>query len=75
MEAAILSSFRAGIVALTLDGTIVYINPIGKRILAGCSLEVGENIHSRAGEIIFFRVLSESVALHYLPTRVEAELP
>jgi signal transduction histidine kinase len=75
MEAAILSSFRAGIVALSLDGTIAYINPIGKRILAGCSLEVGESIHPRAGENIFFRVLSESVALNYLPTRVECEIP
>ncbi len=75
MEDAILSSFRAGIVAVSLDGTIGYINPIGKRILSGCSLEIGENIHARAGENIFFRVLSEAVAMHYLPTRVEVELP
>ncbi len=75
MESAILSSFRAGIVAVSLDGTIVYINPIGEKILAGCSLHRGENIHPRAGENIFFRILSESIAMHYLPTRVEAELP
>jgi signal transduction histidine kinase len=75
MEDAILSSFRAGILAVSLNGTIDYINPIGKRILAGCSLETGENIHSRAGENIFFRVLSEAVAMNYLPTRVEVELP
>jgi len=75
MESAILSSFRAGIVAVSMDGTIAYINPIGKRILSGCSLNAGENIHPRAGENIFFRVLSEAVALHYLPTRVEVELP
>lgn len=75
MESAILSSFRAGIIAVTLDGTIVYINPIGKKILEGYSLGEGENIHDRSGENIFFRVLSEAISMHYLPTRVEAELP
>ncbi len=70
-----MSSFRAGIVAVTMDGIIAYINPIGTRILAGCSLSRGENIHPRAGENTFFRVLSESITMNYLPTRVEVEIP
>jgi len=75
IEGAILSSFRAGIVAIRSDGTVAYINPIGAKILEGCSLKEGENIHPRAGENVFFRVLSESLSMNYLPTRVEAELP
>jgi signal transduction histidine kinase len=38
-------------------------------------LTEGENIHLRAGENSFFRVLSEALTMHYLPTRVEVELP
>ncbi|MBW6504149.1 hypothetical protein K0B90_07735 [bacterium] len=72
---AILSSFRAGIVAIRSDGTVVYINPIGAKILEGCSLREGENIHPRAAENVFFRVLSEALSMNHLPTRVEAELP
>src|SRR3972149_7804787 len=75
IERAILSSFRAGIVAIRPDGTVVYINPIGAKILEACSLREGENIHPRAGENVFFRVLSEALSMNYLPTRVEAELP
>ncbi|NNG47662.1 MAG: hypothetical protein HKM86_11180 [Deltaproteobacteria bacterium] len=75
LETAILSSFRAGVVALRLDGTVAYVNPIGAKILEGCTLTEGENIHLRAGENSFFRVLSEALSLHYLPTRVEVELP
>ena len=75
IEGAILSSFRAGIVAIRSDGTVSYINPIGAKILEGCSLREGENIHTRAGENVFFRVLSEALTMNYLPTRVEAELP
>src|SRR5512145_1557402 len=75
IENKILSSFRAGIVAINLDGRVAYINPIGAKILQGCSLAEGEIIHSRASENSFFRVLSESIAMHYLPTRVEVELP
>ena len=75
IEGAILSSFRAGIVAIRSDGTVSYINPIGAKILEGCSLREGENIHPRAGENVFFRVLSEALTMNYLPTRVEAELP
>jgi signal transduction histidine kinase len=72
---AILSSFRAGIVAVRSDGTVAFINPIGAKILKGCSLQEGENIHPRAAENVFFRVLSEALTMNYLPTRVEAELP
>ena len=75
IEAAILSSFRAGIVAIRADGTVAYINPIGAKILEGCPLREGENIHPRAAENVLFRVLSESLSMNYLPTRVEAELP
>ena len=75
IEKSILFSFRAGIVAIRSDGVVSYINPIGAKILEGCSLKEGENIHSRAGENVFFRVLSEALSMNYLPTRVEAELP
>jgi signal transduction histidine kinase len=75
IEKYILSSFRAGILAIGQDGTVTYINPIGAKILGASPLTVGENIHARAGENSFFRVLSESISMHYLPTRVEVELP
>jgi len=75
IESAILSSFRAGILAIRSDGTVSYINPIGAKILEGCSIREGENIHPRAGENVFFRSLSEALSMSYLPTRVEAELP
>jgi signal transduction histidine kinase len=75
IERAILSSFRAGILAMRSDGTISFINPIGAKILEGCSIRVGESIHPRAGENVFFRVLSEALSMSHLPTRVEAELP
>ena len=64
IERAILSSFRAGIVAIRPDGTVVYINPIGAKILEACSLREGENIHPRAGENVFFRVLSEARSMN-----------
>jgi signal transduction histidine kinase len=75
IEKAILSGFRAGIVAIRMDGTVAYINPIGEKILKACALRSGENIHHRAGENSFFRVLSEALEMSYLPSRVEAELP
>ena len=75
IESAILSSFRAGILAIRTDGIVSYINPIGAKILEGCSIREGESIHPRAGESVFFRVLSEALSMNYLPTRVEAELP
>jgi len=75
LETAILASFRAGVLALRLDGTVAYINPIGIKILEGYALREGESIHLRAGENSFFRVLSESLGTHYLPARVETELP
>jgi len=75
IESAILSSFRAGILAIRSDGVVSYINPIGAKILEGCSIREGESIHPRAGENVFFRVLSEALSMNYLPTRIEAELP
>jgi signal transduction histidine kinase len=75
IESAILTSFRAGILAIRSDGTVSYINRIGAKILEGCSIREGENIHPRAVENVFFRVLSEALSMNYLPTRVEAELP
>jgi len=75
IEDSILASFRAGIVAIRLDGTVVYVNPIGAKILEACAIREGENIHLRAGENSFFRVLSEAIAMNYLPTRVEVDLP
>ncbi|HZL97698.1 MAG TPA: ATP-binding protein [Terriglobales bacterium] len=75
IEGAILSSFRAGIVAIRSDGAVTYINPIGAKILEGCPLREGESIHPRAGENVFFRVLSEALTMNYLPTRAEADLP
>ncbi|GAB4371709.1 MAG: hypothetical protein Kow00128_19800 [Deltaproteobacteria bacterium] len=72
---SILASFRAGILAIRMDGTVAYINPIGEKILAGSSLAPGENIHLHAAENSFFRVLSESLSMSYLPTRVEVDLP
>jgi signal transduction histidine kinase len=75
IDKSILTSFRAGIVAIGQDGTVAYVNPIGAKILEGCPLKEGENIHPRAGENSFFRVLSEAITMNYLPTRVEVELP
>ena len=75
IENSILSSFRAGIVAIDLDGKIAYVNPIGAKILEGCPLKEGENIHGRAADNSFFRLLSEAISMNYLPTRVEVELP
>ncbi len=75
IENTILSSFRAGIVAITREGRVAYINPIGAKILEGCILAEGEVIHLRASENSFFRILSESISMNYLPTRVEVEIP
>jgi signal transduction histidine kinase len=75
IESGILSCFRAGILAIRSDGTVSYINPIGAKILEGCSIREGESIHPRSGENVFFRVLSEAITMSHLPTRVEAELP
>ena len=75
IEKSILTSFRAGIVAIGQDGTVDYVNPIGAKILEGCPLKEGENIHPRAGDNSFFRALSEAITMNYLPTRVEVELP
>jgi signal transduction histidine kinase len=75
LERSILSSFRAGVLAIGMDGTVTYLNAIGRKILGGTSLREGENIHARAGENAFFHVLGESLSMNYLPTRLEVDLP
>ena len=75
LESAILSGFRAGIIALRADGTVDYVNPIGSRILSGNPISIGENIHEKSGANAFYRLLSESLTMEYLPSRIETELP
>jgi signal transduction histidine kinase len=75
LETAILSGFRAGIIALRSDGTVDYVNPIGSRILSTTPIAIGDNIHDKSGANQFFRLLSEALSLNYLPTRLETELP
>lgn len=73
-NAAIVSGFRAGIVAIRPDGVVAFVNAIGSRILGGSPLAVGENIKDRAGENPFFWMLSEAISLDYLSPRVETYL-
>ncbi|HEY5996720.1 MAG TPA: histidine kinase dimerization/phospho-acceptor domain-containing protein, partial [Candidatus Deferrimicrobiaceae bacterium] len=75
LESAILSGFRAGIIALRTDGTIDYVNPIGSRILEFNPIAIGENIHDKSGANDFYRLLSDSLSMSFLPTRIETELP
>lgn len=75
LESSILSCFRAGILVIDQDGVVIYFNTIGAKILEGSGLKLGDNVHARAGENSFFRVLSESISMHYLPSRVEVEVP
>ncbi len=74
LEQLILGCFRAGIVAIGTDGKVTYLNAIGRKILAGTGLKEEECVHTRAGENAFFRVLSESLTMNYLPTRLEVDL-
>ena len=74
LERSILTSFRAGVLAIGMDGSVVYLNDIGRKILNGTSLDEGVNIHALAGENAFFRVLRESLSMNYLPTRLEVEM-
>lgn len=75
LESAILSGFRAGIIALRTDGTIDYVNPIGSRILEFNPIAIGENIHDKSNANAFYRLLSDSLSMNFLPTRIETELP
>ena len=74
LERHILSSFRAGVLAIQLDGKVTYLNDIGRKILEGTSLAEGQNIRERIGENAFFRVLGESLSMNYLPTRLEVDM-
>ncbi len=53
IEGAILSSFRAGIVAIRADGTVTYVNPIG------FTLAVLKNSEGKAGICAFFKDLTQ----------------
>jgi signal transduction histidine kinase len=75
LETSILSGFRAGILAVSVDGTVDYLNPIGSRILEGSPIAVGDSIHEKAGANSFYRLLSDALSMNYLPARIEAELP
>jgi len=75
LEADILKSFRAGILAVDLSGSVIYVNEIAAKILNSYAVAVGEGLRSRVGENAFFRFLMESLDLKYLPSRVEIELP
>jgi two-component system sensor histidine kinase PilS (NtrC family) len=75
IEKGILSSFRAGVLAIDLQGRIIFVNEIAKNILTNFPVALGENLRGRAGENALFRILLESVDLKYLPTRLEISLP
>ena len=75
IEKAILSSFRAGVLAIDLHGKIIFVNEIAKKILTNFPVSIGENLRGRAGENALFRFLLESIDLQYLPTRLEISLP
>ena len=74
LAGSILASFRAGVLAIGMDGTVVYLNDIGRKILGGTPLDEGMNSHALAGENAFFRVLRESLSMNYLPTRLEVDM-
>jgi signal transduction histidine kinase len=75
LETDILKSFRAGVLAIDMAGTVLYQNEIARKILNHNSLQVGENLGPVAGDNPFFRTLLESLNLQYLPSRMEAILP
>ncbi len=75
LEAGILKSFRAGVLAIDLSGTVVYRNDIARKILNHNSIEIGDNLRPLAAENPFFRMLLESLELRYLPSRMESILP
>ena len=75
IEKAILSSFRAGVLAIDLHGKIIFINEIAKNILTNFPVSLGDDLRGRAGENALFRILLESIGLQYLPTRLEISLP
>jgi signal transduction histidine kinase len=74
LESTILAGFRAGIVSVASDGTVTYVNPIAHRILGIHALEPGDSIHEKSRDNDFFRVISDSISLNYLPARLEVEL-
>ncbi len=75
IEKGILSSFRAGVLAIDLQGKIIFVNEIAKKILINFPVGLGGDLRGRVGENDLFRILLESVDLQYLPTRLEISLP
>jgi signal transduction histidine kinase len=75
LESEILRCFRAGILAVDLSGTVVYVNEIAGKILNVFAVQEGENLRARSGENAFFRMLVEALELRYLPSRLELDLP
>jgi len=75
IEKAILSSFRAGVLAIDLQGKIIFVNEIAKNILTNFPVGLGEDLRGRVGENALFRILLESIDLQYLPSRLEISLP
>jgi signal transduction histidine kinase len=75
LEADILKCFRAGILAVDLSGTVIFVNEIAAKILNASAVTVGDNLRPRVGDNAFYRFLMESLGLKYLPSRVEVDLP
>jgi signal transduction histidine kinase len=75
LENRILASFRAGILAIDLGGTVTFVNEIGSKILKNFPVAVGDSLRGRVGENPLFRMLVGAIDLVYLPTRLEVELP
>ncbi len=75
LESAILACFRAGILAVRAEGTVVFLNLIGSKILEGSPIAIGDNVHDKANDNSFYRLLSDALSMNYLPARIEAELP
>jgi len=65
----ILDSFRAGLVVVDRHGNILYINDIGRRILA-----ISSERESISPGNPFFNILLSSFESEYLPSRIEVEL-
>jgi len=75
LEDKVLGCFRAGILAIDLQGTVVFVNDLATKILDGFAVDKGDSLRPLAGENAFFRMLTEALDLRYLPARVEVSLP
>lgn len=75
IEQQILSSFRAGVLAIDLQGKVIFVNEIARNILVNSPVNREDDLRGRVGENALFRILLESIDLQYLPTRLEISLP